>query len=206
MNQRKNIILIGFMGSGKTTVGYKLSYRLRTPVEDTDKLIERREGRTISEIFRESGEPYFRNLETELLKEIKERTYARIISVGGGTPVKSRNRQLLKECGTVIYLRTKPETVYKRVKNDDSRPLLQCEDPMAKIRELMASREDAYEECAEVIIDTDELTMDEILNQIVAVTWPELDIPSERARGEEAYGDEQGEQAGKEKKDENIGD
>lgn len=176
MNQRKNIILIGFMGSGKTTVGYKLSYRLRTPVEDTDKLIERREGRTISDIFKEDGEPYFRQLETDLLEEIKDRSYVRIISVGGGTPVNPHNRELLKECGTVIYLRAKPETVYERVKHDDTRPLLQCEDPMAKIRELMEARKEAYEDCAEIIIDTDDLSMDEVLDRIVAATWPEMDI------------------------------
>lgn len=185
MNRRKNIILIGFMGSGKTTVGYKLSYRLRTPVEDTDKLIEKRESKTISDIFKENGEAYFRQLETELLEEIKERTYARILSVGGGTPISPINRKLLKECGTVIYLRAKPETVYERVKNDNSRPLLQCEDPMCKIRELMAARKDAYEECADVIIDTDDLTMDEVLDRVVAETWPELDIQCEAKRVEE---------------------
>lgn len=190
MNQRKNIILIGFMGSGKTTVGYKLSYRLRTPVEDTDKLIERREKKTINEIFKEDGEPHFRKLETELLEEIKERTYTRIISVGGGTPMDSYNRQLLKECGTVIYLRAKPETVYERIKHDDTRPLLQCEDPMSKIRELMEKRKEAYEDCADMMIDTDELTLDEIVEKLVAVIRDE-------GRG---LSDKAGKEAEKEKK------
>lgn len=185
MNQRKNIILIGFMGSGKTTVGYKLSYRLRTPVEDTDKLIERRENKTINEIFKEDGEPHFRQLETELLEEIKKRTYSRIISVGGGTPMDSYNRQLLKECGTVIYLRAKPETVYERIKHDDTRPLLQCEDPMSKIRELMEKRKEAYEDCADMMIDTDELTLDEVVEKIVAVIKDEGRGLSDKA-GKEA--------------------
>ncbi|MCD7837157.1 MAG: shikimate kinase, partial [Lachnospiraceae bacterium] len=96
---KDNIILIGFMGSGKTTLGVRLSYRLRMPVEDTDKLIERKEGKAISDIFEEKGEEYFREKETELLEEISTRRYARIISTGGGAPVRKENRALLKCCG-----------------------------------------------------------------------------------------------------------
>lgn len=175
MGRKKNIILIGFMGSGKTTVGLRLSYRLRMPVEDTDKLIERREGKSISSIFEEDGEAYFRELETGLLREIKGRSYTRIISVGGGTPVNPVNRQLLKECGTVIYLRVRPETVYERVKTNTARPLLQCEDPLSRIRELMAARRQAYEECADIIVDADDVSIEEILDRIVADIHPETD-------------------------------
>lgn len=166
MRQKKNVILIGFMGCGKTTVGLKLSYQLQMPVEDTDKLIEQKEGRSISRIFEEDGEGYFRDLETRLLEEIKQRKYARIFSVGGGTPVREENRKLLKECGTVIYLRIKPETVYERLKNDTTRPLLQCENPLARIKELMAARKDAYEECADIIIDVDDRQVDAVLEKI----------------------------------------
>ncbi len=166
MKQKKNIILIGFMGSGKTTAGLKLSYKLRTPVEDTDKLIERREGKTISRMFEEDGEQYFRNLETELLREIKNRTYWRILSVGGGTPVNPVNRQLLKECGTVIYFRVRPETVYARLKADRTRPLLQCDDPLSKIRELLAARSESYEKCADIIIDVDDLSLEEVVERV----------------------------------------
>lgn len=173
MKHKKNLILIGFMGSGKTTVGYKLSYRLRTPVEDTDKIIEKREGRTISDIFVEEGEVYFRELETEVLREIGQRNYSRIYSVGGGTPVKPENRDLLKACGTVIYLRNRPETIYERVKEDTGRPLLQCDDPLKRIRELMEARREAYEECADIIIDTDEITLDEVVELIAKKVEPE---------------------------------
>ena len=83
-----NIILIGFMGSGKSTVGIKLSYRLRHAMEDTDKLIEKEEGRTISEIFATDGEAYFRNLETECLKKLIQTANQKIISVGGGLPIR----------------------------------------------------------------------------------------------------------------------
>lgn len=164
----KNIVLIGFMGCGKSTVGYKLSYRLRMPMEDTDKLIERKQNKTISEIFARDGEPFFRRLETELLEELKDSPYTRIISVGGGTPVKPENRPMLKACGTVIYLRVSPEVVYERVKGDTGRPLLQCDNPLERIRELMNARSQAYEECADMVIDTDSLSLDEVVEEIVS--------------------------------------
>jgi len=170
MKQGRNLVLTGFMGSGKTSVGLKLSYRMRMMVEDTDKLIERREGRSISEIFAAQGEEYFRQLETALLAELAEQKFSRIYSVGGGTPVREENRKLLRKLGKVIYLRIRPETVYDRLKEDTTRPLLQCEDPLERIRELMESRKDAYEACADVIIDVDELGMEDILNKIVEET------------------------------------
>lgn len=166
MRQDKNLVLIGFMGSGKTSVGLKLSYKLRMAVEDTDKLVERREGRSISEIFAEQGEEHFRQLETALLAELTEQKFPRIYSVGGGTPVREENRALLRKLGTVIYLRIRPETAYNRLKEDTTRPLLQCEDPLKRIRELMESRREAYEACADIIIDADELSMEAILSKI----------------------------------------
>ena len=165
-NRAKNIILIGFMGSGKTSLGLRLSYKLRMPVEDTDKLIEARQGRRISEIFATDGEEAFREMETALLEEISQRKFGRILSVGGGTPVREENRALLKKCGTVIYLRAKPETIYSRLKNDTTRPLLQCEDPLGRIRELLVARSEAYESCADMIVDVDEGPMEAILDQI----------------------------------------
>ena len=164
--KQKNLVLIGFMGSGKTSVGLKLSYRLYTPVEDTDKLIEAREGCCISEIFAGKGEEAFRQMETALLGELAQRNYKRIYSVGGGTPVREENRALLKQLGTVIYLRVRPETVYRRLKNDTTRPLLQCENPLKRIEELLESRREAYESCADIIVDVDEYKTDQVLLQI----------------------------------------
>lgn len=166
MNRRRNIILIGFMGCGKSTVGIRLSYRLKVSTEDTDKLIERRQGRTINEIFAREGEGYFRSLETETLKELLNRKQAYILSVGGGTPVQPQNRELLKKGGIVIYLRIRPENVWKRLQHDESRPLLQCENPLERIQSLMKEREEAYEECAHIIVDVDELSMDEVLSKV----------------------------------------
>ena len=166
MKNEKNLVLIGFMGSGKTSVGLKLSYKLKMPVEDTDKLIERREGKSIRQIFEEEGEEVFRKKETELLGELADRQGRVIYSVGGGTPVREENRKLLRQLGTVVYLQISPETVYERLKGDTTRPLLQCENPMEKIRELIESRKEAYESCADIMIAVDLLDMEEILEQI----------------------------------------
>ncbi len=164
---KKSIVLIGFMGSGKTTVGLKLSWKLRLPVEDTDKLIEKREGCTISQIFEREGEEAFRKKETELLKQIAGSRYLRILSVGGGTPVREENRPLMRQCGTVVYLRVRPETVYERLKEDSSRPLLQCEDPLERIQSLLADRREAYESSADIILDVDDLDSEECAEMIL---------------------------------------
>ena len=165
-NKGKNVILIGFMGCGKTTVGMRLSYKLKTPVEDTDKLIEAAKGRAIRTIFAEEGEAAFREMETDMLRKIRGRKYGRILSVGGGTPVLEENRALLKECGTVIYLRATAETLYERLKYDETRPLLQCDNPKERIEELLASRKEAYEDCADYIVDVDGLAVEQVALQI----------------------------------------
>lgn len=162
-----NVVLIGFMGSGKSTMGIRLSYRLRYPVEDTDKLIEAQAGKTISEIFAQEGEEAFRQMETQLLERLAQAQGQRIYSVGGGTPVRAVNRPLLKRMGTVVYLRARPETIYERLKTDTTRPLLQGEDPMGKIRRLMAEREEAYRSAADVIVDVDDMAAEEIMEKIV---------------------------------------
>ena len=163
----ENIILIGFMGCGKTTIGIKLSYRMRRPMLDTDKLIEKDEGRTISEIFEADGESYFRDLETKCLKKLIKTTNNHIISVGGGLPVREENHALLKELGTVVYLRASALTIYERLKHDKTRPLLQGENPQLKIRELMEKRSAIYEKAADVIIDVDGKAFDAIMDEIV---------------------------------------
>ncbi len=164
--KKNNLILIGFMGCGKTTVGIRLSYRMRRIFEDTDKLIEKKQQREIKDIFATEGEGIFRELETQMLSELEKTVSNRIISVGGGTPVREENREILKQLGTVIYLRIRPETVYERLKNDTTRPLLQGENPKGKIYELMEMRKEAYESCADMIIDVDSLSIEEILEKI----------------------------------------
>ena len=137
MEDKRNIVLIGFMGSGKTTVGLRLSYKLRKTVIDTDKLIEKKQGRAIKDIFATDGETYFRELETQTLEELVTKARNEIVSVGGGTPVREENRKLLRKIGTVVYLRITADAVCERLKNDTTRPLLQGEDPKGKIEKLL---------------------------------------------------------------------
>ncbi len=165
--RQDHLILIGFMGSGKTSMGLRLSYRLQMPVDDTDKIIEARTGMSISQIFASQGEGAFRQMETELLREIREGKFSRrIISLGGGTPVQLQNQPLIRQCGTVIYLRIRPETVYERLKDDTSRPLLQGPDPLEKIRKMIRERGLAYERCADLILDVDEKKQPELVEEI----------------------------------------
>ena len=165
---KDNIILIGFMGCGKSSVGIKLSYRLKRTLIDTDKWIENKEKITISEIFATKGEAVFRQMETECLQKLLEAVNNQIISVGGGLPMKEENHERLKKLGTVIYLRITPEAVYERLKGDSTRPLLQVENPKERIGELLACRGPVYEKCADVIIDVSEKSFEEILAQIEA--------------------------------------
>lgn len=162
-----NVILIGFMGSGKSTIGVRLSYKMKTPFIDTDKYIENKQKKSISEIFAESGEGFFRGLETETLKALLQEKGIYIISVGGGLPVREENRRLLKELGTVIYLKASADELYERLKGDTERPLLQCEDPKQKISDLLTAREAFYEEAAHMIIEEDGKDIDTVLEEIV---------------------------------------
>lgn len=161
-----NIILTGFMGSGKTTVGIKLSYRLKRTFIDTDKMIEKHSGHTISELFELYGEEKFRQMETQYLQELIETARNQIISVGGGTPIREENRALLKELGTVIYLKVSPDCVYERVKNDNKRPLLATPNPRETIKQLLTKREEYYGDGADIIIDTDHRDVNELVDEI----------------------------------------
>ena len=163
----QHLVLIGFMGSGKTSIGRSLSYKLKRAFYDTDKMIEDREGVTISDIFAAKGEKYFRELETDVLREIREDRIPRIYSLGGGTPVSLQNQPLIKTIGTVVYLRLKPEEVWERLKGDTTRPLLQCDDPLSKIKNLMKLRAPAYERCADIIIDNGSKDRDEVISEIL---------------------------------------
>ena len=161
-----NVILIGFMGCGKTTVGLRLSYRLRMPVIDTDKEIEREEKRSISDIFTAEGEKYFRDRETAYLRKLYGSGGNRIISVGGGLPLREENRSLLHGLGKVFYLRAGAETIYERLKHDTTRPLLQGTDPMTRIKTLLSERDAYYMAAADVVVDVDHKEFEQILSEI----------------------------------------
>ena len=161
-----NIILIGFMGSGKSTVGLLLAQKLQWTFLDTDQMVEQKEMKKISVIFEEHGEAYFRDLETLCLKELDNGSERQIISVGGGLPLRSENREMLKKIGKVIYLQAKPETIYARLKYNRERPLLQGDHPEEKIKTLLAQREEFYLEAADVVIDVDNLSHEEVIDAV----------------------------------------
>ena len=169
----KHVILIGFMGSGKSTVGFRLSYKLKKCLIDTDKLIEEREKMRISEMFATKGEGYFRQKETECLNSLFHELGSRVISLGGGTPIREVNREIIKNLGKVIYLQASPDTIYQRVKHDTSRPLLQCENPKEKIEALLAERNPIYESVADIIIHVDGKEMKDVVQEIVEAVQDE---------------------------------
>ena len=167
MEKKENLILIGFMGSGKTTLGIRLSYRLRQTFVDTDKWIEKQQGKSISSIFAEEGEEAFRRLETECLKKLQQESGKQIISTGGGMPLRAENRVLLKQLGTVVYLKASPDAIYERLKEDTTRPLLQTKDPRQRIKELLGDREAAYQEAADQVMNTEGKSQEEVLDELL---------------------------------------
>lgn len=164
----ENIILTGYMGSGKTTIGRNIVMLTDYTFEDTDEMIVEQQHRSINEIFAADGEQGFRDMETALLKQmIAEKREHLVISTGGGMPLRAENRQLLSELGKVVYLKASPQTIYTRIKGDTTRPLLQCENPMKRIEEMMAARGPLYEEGALYVVNVDELRQSEAALEII---------------------------------------
>ena len=165
-----NICLIGYMGSGKTTVGKLLAGELSLELKDTDAMIVSEQGRKIPNIFKEEGEPYFRDLEHKLLLKLYESGLKdTVLSTGGGLPMAESNRPLLKKIGTVIYLKGSPECLYERVRDDKGRPLLDTDDRLARIRDMLKVRGPVYEDVADHIIETDDLSPDQVVKAIVNI-------------------------------------
>lgn len=165
-----HIILIGFMGSGKTTVGKKLARKMKLDFVDTDNMVEAYTGEKISDIFARQGEAAFRRLETEMLRRLLEREQRCVISVGGGLPVQPENQPILKELGTVVYLKASVDTLVGRLRGDTSRPKLQGGDLRERIIRLMEQREDAYQAAADVSVVTDSKGFEQILKDIAEKT------------------------------------
>ena len=164
---RKNhIFLIGFMGSGKSTVAKYLSSAYQMKQIEMDEQIEKNEGRSISSIFEKEGEEYFRTLETELLKSLDPRETF-VVSCGGGAAVKEENVREMKEKGRIILLSAQPETVYVRVKNSHNRPLLEGNMNVSYIKELMDKRQKLYERAADFQVKTDGRTAEDISEEII---------------------------------------
>jgi shikimate kinase len=165
---KKNIVLIGFMGSGKSTVARELGKRLKADVLASDALIEHKEGQTIHEIFESKGEDYFRDLEQGIIKDLALREGI-VIDCGGGIVLRKDNLKNLKANGIVFYLQASPEVIYQRIKHEKHRPLLQVSDPLGRIKELYNQRLPLYNQ-ADFTIDANGATIEgpvvEILKKI----------------------------------------
>lgn len=164
---KDNIVLIGFMGSGKTTFGKALAQKLNMSFLDTDAYIEEQAGKPIVKIFEEDGEEYFRKLETEVLIRLRDTVSNTVFSTGGGMPLRNQNARLLKEIGRVYYLTAANQVIYDRVKDDSNRPLLQCENPYERICMLMKERAPLYEKAADVLVDTNSTDIEEVCGRIM---------------------------------------
>lgn len=169
----KHIFLIGFMGAGKSAVARRLASLLSLKSEDTDRMIEEKEGKKIPEIFSDKGEEYFRQCETNLLRNLKDRS-PMIISCGGGIAVRDENRKLMKEAGTVVLLEASPETILERVRHDNKRPLLKGHKNIKDISEMMDKRRAAYEAAADIRICTDGLDIGQVSHELLTILIPEM--------------------------------
>lgn len=158
--QIRNIALAGFMGVGKSSVGRLVAAELQFEFVDTDEVIESRTGVKVSEIFAMHGEAVFRKFERELVEEMAAWS-GKVISTGGGLVVEPDNLASLKEHSLVVCLWATPDTIYQRTKHQTHRPLLRADDPLAKIRELLATREAAYKQ-ADVLVNTEQRSIKEI--------------------------------------------
>lgn len=163
----KNIVLIGFMGTGKTTIATVLANKLGMRYISTDGLIEKKEKRTINEIFTKSGEEYFRDAESAVVAEVSLMKNV-VIDAGGGAVIREENITNFKSNGIVICLTADEETIMKRTKKYKHRPLLNVEDPKRKIRELLAKRAPFYAK-ADYTIDTGKLTVRGVGDKIIEI-------------------------------------
>ena len=164
---KNNVVLIGMMGCGKTTVGKELAKVMSDhKYVDIDLEIEKSTQKKISEIFLKHGEPFFRMLETEKIRKFSKNTEKQIISVGGGAFESEENRKNLSSNGVVIYLKASPKEIFERIKNETHRPLLRKDFSVEKIASIMNLREPNYKK-ADITIDTDNKTPQNIVEEII---------------------------------------
>ncbi len=161
-----NIILIGPMGAGKSTIGRQLSNSLKLPFKDSDHEIVARTGASIPLIFEIEGEEGFRKRETTMLAELSALDGV-ILATGGGAVLKPENRQMLSSRGVVIYLYATLDQLFQRTSKDRNRPLLQTENPRARLEEIMAERDPIYRDLADLVIHTDDRSVRSVVKEIV---------------------------------------
>jgi shikimate kinase len=160
------IALVGLPGSGKSTIGRQLARRLSLSFVDSDSLIEQRLGCSIREFFEREGEERFRDIEESVIDELSLDPTS-VLSTGGGTVLRANNRLRLRERCRVVYLRSSPEEVFRRLRHDRNRPLLQVADPLQRLKDLFAARDALYRETAHFVIDTGRPSVATLVNMIV---------------------------------------
>jgi shikimate kinase len=168
----RNLILVGFMGSGKSSVGREIARRCALRFLDTDSMIRQRYGKSITEIFAVDGESMFREEEHHVLLRLRG-AQKMVLATGGGIVLQARNRSLLRSLGAVVWLTAEEEVIWERISRRQNRPLLQTDDPRSTIRHLMATRYPLYQETADVTIETSELTHQEVATRVLLAvnTW-----------------------------------
>jgi shikimate kinase len=159
------ILLVGMMGAGKTTVGRALAQRFGWPYLDSDEEVRRRTGRTVPEIFAQDGEPAFRAEEAVVLAEACSSTHPVVVSVAGGAVLNPTNREIIKGCGLVVWLRASLATLTQRVGDGRTRPLL-GDDPGAALARLYPERARLYEELAGVVVDVDDVPTERVVERV----------------------------------------
>jgi shikimate kinase len=160
------VSLIGLPGSGKSTVGRQLARRLHCPFVDSDQVLEERLGCSIRAYFEREGEERFRDMEQAVLDELTQRPYC-VLSTGGGAVLRPTNRENLKSRTQVVYLKSSPDELFRRLRHDTNRPLLQVADPLGRLRELYAVRDPLYREVAHFVIETGRPSVGTLVNMIV---------------------------------------
>ena len=160
------ISLVGLPGSGKTTVGRQLARRLQLPFVDADHAVEARIGCSIREYFEREGEARFRDMEQDVLDELTQ-SPDKVLSTGGGAVLREANRQHLQQRGRVVYLKSTPEEMFRRLRHDTNRPLLQVADPLLKLKNLFAERDPLYRDVAHFTLETGRPSVATLVNMIV---------------------------------------
>lgn len=160
------VALVGLPGSGKSTVGRQLARRLQHPFLDSDHVIEARLGCSIREYFEREGETSFRDVEEAVLDELSQKE-AGVLSTGGGAVLRPNNRDRLKQRTTVVYLKSNPDELFRRLRHDVNRPLLQVADPLTRLRELQAVRDPLYRETAQFVVETGRPSVGTLVNMII---------------------------------------
>jgi shikimate kinase len=169
----RNLVLVGFMGSGKSSVGREIARRWGFRFIDTDTAIRQKFGKSIPDIFASIGEPLFRDEENQALQNLQNTDQA-VIATGGGIVLQPRNHPLLRSLGVVVWLTASEEVIWERVSRNQNRPLLKTPDPRTTISTLMSTRYPLYRSLADIIVETSGLTHQEVADRaVVAIRlWP----------------------------------